>query len=500
MPTQREIIRNAIVADTLFATRFFFSQTTHQKFNVGEHHKKIAEVLDDMFCGKATNIIINLPPRYSKTEIVVKTLIAKGLAINPAAKFIHLSYSANLALDNSEHVKGVVASDWYKSLFPNVEIKRDSNAKQKWYTTAGGGVYATSSCGQVTGFGAGAVNTNSVELDLDNIDEFLQRDETPEENGKHVFGGAIIIDDPLKPIDATSPVMRQKVKDTFENTIRSRVNDRNTPIIIIMQRVHKDDLSGYLQEVEPDKWRVLSLPAISTDENGEEHALWPFKHTLEDLHHMRETNRFVFETQYQQNPQVVNERLWLFAFDREKHVGHVTFNPMHPLVLSFDFNRNPMTCTAFQHINNHVYGVECFRMENATTAMLCAEIKRKYPKAMLLVTGDCAGSNLTTMSLINNYDVVKNFFRLTKSQMQYSGQNPRLADSRYFMNAIFERVPITFDAERCKPAIFDFENVMADENNKLVKASRENVAQQADFLDNCRYYFHRYFSKFATIM
>lgn len=489
--TKADIIRAKIMTDTLFATRYFFRMHENRQFIVGEHHKQIADKLDRVFSGKCKRLIINLPPRYSKTEMVVKTAIAKGLAINPASKYIHISYSANLALDNSEKVKDLVAEDWFKELFPWVEIKKDSKSKQKWYTTAGGGVYATSSAGQVTGFGAGLVE----EMTDDDMPGSFQ-----DGNNHYKWGGAIIIDDPLKPEDAFSPVVRNKVNDRFENTIRSRVNSRETPIIVIMQRLHREDLAGYLQNLEPDEWEVLSLPALSVVD-GEEVALYPFKHTVEDLHKIRNANRFVFETQYQQNPTAIDENRWLFAFSRERHTGKVEYDPRYPLVMSWDFNRNPMTCTLFQHANGQARGIECIRIENATTRMMCEEIDRKYGhyKPFYLVTGDCAGSNMTTMSLLNNYDVIKNYFNLSRSQMQYSGANPRLADSRYFMNSLFEQYDIVFDSDKCKPAIFDFENVMADAENKPIKANRGDIAQQADFLDNVRYYFHRYFKELQQI-
>ncbi len=481
MPTRQEIIRSKCIADTLWATRYFFYAENARRFNVGEHHKRIAAALDRVFSGQCTRLIINCPPRYSKTEML-KAFVKKGLAINPASKYIMLSYSANLALDNSERIKDAVASEWYSDIFPWVQIKRDSRSKQKWYTTAGGGIYATSSDGQVTGFGAGLVKEEGAE-DFDI------------ESNAGAWGGAIIIDDPLKPLDASSPVKRQKVNDQFENTIRSRVNDRSTPIIIIMQRLHKQDLCGYLLDLEPDEWEVLSLPALSVDSEGRETALYPFKHTVEELHKIQAANRFTFETQYQQNPQAINEKLWLFAFDRRKHTGHVEYDPTSPLVMSWDFNRNPMTCTLFQHINGQARGIDCIRIENATTRMVCQEIDHKYPGAFFLVTGDVAGKNATTLSLLNNYDVVKAYFNLSRSQMQYSGSNPRLADSRYFINSLFEQYDIVFDSERCKPAIFDFENVMADDENKPIKTTRDNVAQQADFLDNVRYYFHRFYKE-----
>lgn len=78
------------------------------------------------------------------------------------------------------------------------------------------------------------------------------------------------------------------MNNRFESTIRNRVNSRNTPIIIIMQRLHEHDLCGYLQEIEPEEWTVLSLPCIWHDENGQEQPLWEFKHTLEELHKIRE--------------------------------------------------------------------------------------------------------------------------------------------------------------------------------------------------------------------
>ena len=113
------------------------------------------------------------------------------------------------------------------------------------------------------------------------------------------FGGAIIIDDPIKPDDTDSDAIREKINNRFDSTIRSRVNsEENTPIIIIMQRLHEMDLSGYVMHKEPGIWELLSLPCIKEDGT----ALWPFKHTLEQLQHKREVNEVVFDSQYLQDP------------------------------------------------------------------------------------------------------------------------------------------------------------------------------------------------------
>jgi predicted phage terminase large subunit-like protein len=193
--------------------------------------------------------------------------IAWTLAKNPMAKFIHLSYSDSLALDNSSMTKEYINSDAFQSIW-DLQLKKDSQSQKKWYTTQGGGVYATSSGGAITGFGAGS-------------------------------GGAIIIDDPLKPDDALSDVRRSFINNRYNTTIRSRVNDRDVPIIVIMQRLHEEDLSGYLLDGgSGEKWHHLKLAALD-DENN---ALWPEKHSFEELEAIRQADRYTFSGQYLQIP------------------------------------------------------------------------------------------------------------------------------------------------------------------------------------------------------
>lgn len=286
-----DILKTWCLSKTLNFTRYFFKHRFNRKFVVGDHHQQIANVLDRVLAGELKKVIINIAPRYGKTELAVKAFIAEGLAINPKAKFIHLSYSDDLARDNSMGVQEIMNQPEYKRLF---EAEPISHGTKKWYTKEGGGLYAVSSAGQVTGFGAGLVDEDEEESSIDEFIPCIDADEN--------FGGAIIIDDPIKPDDAMSSTIREKVNSKFDTTIRNRVNSRNTPIIIIMQRLHENDLCGYLMSKEPGQWTVLSLPCIYRDEKGEEQALWPFKHTLEELKQEQENNKFVFETQYMQNP------------------------------------------------------------------------------------------------------------------------------------------------------------------------------------------------------
>ncbi len=272
---------------TLFFTRYFFKKQYNRKYIIGEHHRLIAEALDKVIAGDIKKLIINIAPRYGKTELAVKNFIAKGLAHNPSSRYIHLSYSDDLALDNSEAVKDIVKSEAYRQLFPDVKIKQGSDSKKKWYTTENGGVYATSTAGQVTGFGAGQVDEEVAEGF-----NFINSDSSK-------FWGALIIDDAIKPEDGDSETIRERINQRYDSTIKNRVNSRDTPIVIIMQRVHENDLCGFLIDKNPGEWTVLSLPCIKADGT----ALWDHKHTLEELAKLEKDNPVVFGRQYMQDPQ-----------------------------------------------------------------------------------------------------------------------------------------------------------------------------------------------------
>ena len=281
LTNEQKIIKHKAENDLLFYTRYMFKENNKRNFTVAPHFEKIARTLESVARGEIQRLIINIPPRYGKTELAVKNFIGWGLANNPQAKYIHLSYSNELALDNSSQAKEYMQSEAYQSLW-GMKLKKDAQGKQKWFTEFGGGVYATASGGGITGFGAG-------------LSEQTDNKENPFKN----FGGAIIIDDPLKPDDAFSDIKRNAVNNRYNNTIRSRVNSRSTPIIVIMQRLHEDDLSGYLLGGgSGEEWTHLNLPAL--DDNNE--PLWKDKHTFEELETIRQADSYTFAGQYMQTP------------------------------------------------------------------------------------------------------------------------------------------------------------------------------------------------------
>ena len=255
-----------------FSRAMFYVRRNYQWLK-SSHHQVVCDALMRVFRGKTKRLIINIPPRYSKTELAVVNFIAWALGMCPDAEFIHTSYSATLATNNAWQARELVTHGLYQKIFKNTVLRSDSSAKGEWRTTLGGTVYATGAGGTITGYGAG--------------------------KQREGFGGAIIIDDPHKPDEATSAIMRSNVIDWFQNTLESRKNSKDTPIILIMQRLHEQDLSGWLLNGgNGEKWEHVCLTAIQDDGT----ALWPEKHSIEDLKRMQDASPYVFAGQYQQRP------------------------------------------------------------------------------------------------------------------------------------------------------------------------------------------------------
>ncbi len=305
---EKEILKQALLNDHLFFARWFFKIREGVKFKVNHHHKQVCDALEMVMDGKIKHLIINVPPGSSKTELAVINFIARGLAKNPRSRFLHLSYSSELAELNSAKAKELVTSSEYQELF-SLPIKSDSNARGRWNVVdindiSIGGCYATSTLGQVTGFRAGHMDSG--------------------------FQGAIIIDDPLKPTDSLSKVKRDQVNMAYINTVQSRKASPDTPVIVIMQRLADEDLTGFLLNGgDGNEWHHVKIPAIN--EKGE--SYWPEKEPLESLLKLKEKGNFTFEGQYQQNPYVLGGELirgdWFNRYaklpDRREFVRRAVF-------------------------------------------------------------------------------------------------------------------------------------------------------------------------------
>lgn len=301
--SRRETLKRSLERSQTAFTRFFF-RARGEAFIPGDHHAKLNDALAKVERGEIKNLLITLPPRFGKTQFCVIDWMARSIAKNPRAKFIHLSYSDELALDNSSKCRETVLSKEYQEIW-RVQIKADADSKKKWYTKQGGGVYATAAGGAVTGFGAGSLadlaDAEQAEQDAfaDTMEAWFAQEKDNEPLDPHKFYGAIIIDDPIKVDDAANENERNRVNKRLNSTIKSRRNSRNTPIIIIMQRLHEDDMAGFvLSNGMGEAFYHLNLPAL----DAEGKSLWPVKHTVEELNAMKLADHSEFMAQYMQNP------------------------------------------------------------------------------------------------------------------------------------------------------------------------------------------------------
>lgn len=289
---QLRILRRSCLDSHLSFTRYFFKKREGSKFITNTHHRLLAAVLDKVLRLELKRLIINIPPGYTKTEMAVINFIAHGLALNPQSKFIHTSYADSLALQNSTMTMDVVNSEEYQQLWP-MSPRKDSKSKKAWYNEHGGGMLAVASGGTITGFRAGRM-----------VDG---------------FSGAFIIDDPIKPEDAYSDTQRMKMNRRFPNTFKSRLAHEDIPIIVIMQRVHEDDPTGFLLKGGTgEMWHHLVIPVdvpekeekypqeythgIPIPHNLEPGPLWPYKHTEEHISAMKKSDPYTYASQYDQRP------------------------------------------------------------------------------------------------------------------------------------------------------------------------------------------------------
>jgi hypothetical protein len=229
--------------------------------------------------GEINRLIINLPPRYLKSIIASVAFPAFLLGQDPRRRIICVSYGAELAAKHAGDCRAIMQSNWYREAFSGTQILRVSDSDI--HTTLRGFRKTTSVGGTLTGLG----------------------------------GDLIIIDDPQKATDAQSQALRDQANQWFSNSLLSRLDNKERgAIIVVMQRVHLNDLTGYVLE-NSDNWTVLSLPAIAeTDEripigNDKFHirkvgeALHPEYESLKTLNRLRrEMGSELFQAQYQQAP------------------------------------------------------------------------------------------------------------------------------------------------------------------------------------------------------
>lgn len=255
---------------------------TGAPFITAPFHVRLCDALERVFVGLIMRLIVSMPPRSGKTDIFIRGFISWAMGHFPESMFLNTSYGAELAVNNAYDARLWMQSEPYAHIFGRPQFTSDAVANYK--TTAGGVVYSAGSDGALTGFGAG-----------------LMRDK---------FGGCALIDDGLKPQDAHSALKRESVNRWYLNTFQSRRNSAKTPVVITAQRLHVNDLPGFLLAGgSGERWEYIEIPAL--DENDQ--TFWEHM-PAEDLKRLRAADPRMFSAQYQQKPVILGGNIFKGSF------------------------------------------------------------------------------------------------------------------------------------------------------------------------------------------
>ena len=265
-----------------------YAKHVYDGFIEGRHHKIIAEKLEAIAKGKLKRLIVNMPPRHSKSEFASYLMPSWFLGRNPKLKIIQATMNTELAVRFGRKVRDLIADPIYAEIFPDTDLKQDSQAAGRWETSAGGEYFAAGVGAAMTGRGA----------DL------------------------LIIDDPHSEQDALSSSAYDTAYEWYTSGPRQRLQPGGT-IIIVQTRWSKKDLTGRLlgaqaRDLMADQWDVVEFPAILPSGEPLWHEFWKKEELLKVKASLSVGK---WNAQWQQNPTseevAMVKRDWWQLWERE---------------------------------------------------------------------------------------------------------------------------------------------------------------------------------------
>jgi len=270
-------------------------------FKDAKHHRALAKVLEKVELGHIPRLIVTLPPRHGKTELISRRFIPWLLGRDMYRNVIFATYNEPFSQDIGSDCRAIMQAPAYKQVFPKFRFRAGGLSREKLQTGAGGMAAFVGRGGSITGRGA----------------------------------DILIIDDPIKDSEeAQSPTLRTKLWDWFTQVAMTRLMTKFACVVVVHTRWHEDDLIGRItdpsnpcySEDEAAKWKIINLPAIAGDEDplgrkaGE--ALWPERFDLEFLNAAKQLDPKGFSALYQQRPTPEDGDLfradWLVTYEKSQ--------------------------------------------------------------------------------------------------------------------------------------------------------------------------------------
>lgn len=410
MSNRLHVIDAALRTDFVcFLRKVFGTVSPGQPFLPNWHIDAIAYQLMRVMHGEVKRLIITVPPRHLKSITSSVAFPAYVLGHDPTCRIVCASYSSDLALKHAHDWRAVVRSDWYRRIFPQMRIDKTRDTQGEVATTQHGYRFTTSVGGTLTGRG----------------------------------GSLILIDDPIKPQDAHSEAARAVPVRWFENTVLSRLdNHNNDAIVVIMQRLHVDDLAGHL--LERGGWEHLDLPAIAEAEQTIDlgYGIHPrrvgdvlhperlSRQTLDDL--KRDMGSADFAAQYQQAPVPPGGNMirwqWFRFYDARPN-----FNGGDQLIISWDTAKKETDLSDYSVgtvwlVRGHTFYLLDLvreRMEFPTLRRRVLELVKQWPAATVVI--EDAGSGTSLIQEVRQQGIWPISFKPTGDKiMRAAGQTAKI--------------------------------------------------------------------------
>jgi len=232
-----EVLHDYLMSDFEEFSKFCFKLMTGTKLLHVDYYVVLFETIQKLIDHESNRLIINIPPRAGKTLLISIFLPLYAWCTNPCAQTILTGFNSDVLNECSGYIRTIMSDPDFKRVFPDVIIDNNKKSVERLGTMAAGVLHAIPTTGKMTGKGCGALVED--------------------------FAGLMAIDDVIKPDDANSPTERDKINNRFSNTLLSRLATEDTPLAIIMQRLHADDLCGYLMKGgSSDVYDWLNIPGL----------------------------------------------------------------------------------------------------------------------------------------------------------------------------------------------------------------------------------------------